>query len=490
MARPADEALMFAAVRIRYGAPDAVRITRLPRPVPGDRDLLVAVHTSTVNRTDSGYRAGKPFIVRVFAGLARPKAAVLGCEFAGRVAASGCGVTRFEVGDRVFGYCEGRFGAHAEYVVVREDSPVARIPAGVDFEHAACGTEGAHYALSLLRAASVGKGKRVLVYGATGAIGSAAVQLAKAVGAYVTAVCDTPRVELVRGLGPDRVVDHLTEDFTAKEQRYDVVLDAVGKSTFGRCRRLLTRRGIYLSTDLGPWSQNLLLALLTSLGRHRKVLFPIPSTGQAMIEELAELMAAGRFEPVIDRTYPIEQITDAYRYVETGGKTGNVLISIESSLPDMGRPQKTPPLQYHAGRWQHAENVVMRALVRAGLVPHTYVLTTRGRKTGRPRRNPVTLVEREGRRWLVAPYGPVPWVLNARAAGQVSVSRRGKRQRFGVHELPPDEAAPVLKQYLRIARVTQPYFYARPASPAEEFAAEARLHPVFELTAITDTTRA
>ena len=477
---------MFAAVRTRYGTPDAVHVTRVPKPVPGDRELLVSVHTSTVNRTDSGYRAGKPFIVRFFAGLTRPKAAVLGCEFAGRVAAAGSGVAKFEVGDRVFGYCEGRFGAHAEYIVVREDSPVARIPAGVDFEHAACGTEGAHYALALLRAASVGNGDHVLIYGATGAIGSAAVQLAEAMGAYVTAVCDTPRVELVRELGPDRVVDYLTEDFTADEQRYDLVLDAVGKTTFGRCRHLLTPHGIYVSTDLGPWSQNLLLALLTPVGRGRKVLFPIPRTSQAVIEQIAALMAAGRFVPVIDRTYPMEQIADAYRYVETGGKTGNVLISIEASAPDASRPEKTLPRQYHAGRWQRAENAAMRALVRAGLVPHTYVLTTRGRKTGRLRRNPVTLVERDGRRWLIAPYGPVPWVLNARAAGQVSVSRRGNRQRFAVHELPPDEAAPVLKQYLRITRVTRPYFYAGPSSPPEDFAAEADLHPVFELTPISE----
>ena len=476
--------MMVAAVHTRYGGPDGVRLTRIPKPVPGGRELLVSVHTTTVNRTDWGYRAGKPFIVRLFAGLARPRARVLGCEFAGRVAAAGPEVTRFDVGDRVFGYCEGRFGAHAEYLVVHEDSSVARIPAGVDFEHAACGTEGAHYALSLLEAASVGRGDHVLVYGATGAIGSAAVQLAKAMGAHVTAVCDTPRVKLVRGLGADRVVDYLTEDFTADDQRYDLVLDAVGKSTFEHCRRLLTPTGTYLSTDLGPWAQNLPLALLTPLTRRRKVLFPIPHHDQAMIEQLAELMASGQFVPVIDRTYPIEQISDAYRYVETGGKTGNVLISIELSIPDPALLQKSLPLHYHAGRLRHVENAAMRALTRAGVVPHTYVLTTRGRKTGRLRRNPVTLVEREGRRWLIAPYGPVPWVLNARAAEQVDLSRRGRHERLAVRELPAAEAAPVLKQYLKIARATRPYFHAAPTSPVEDFAAEADLHPVFELTPV------
>lgn len=143
------------------------------------------------------------------------------------------------------------------------------------------------------------------------------------------------------------------------------------------------------------------------------------------------------------------------------------------------------PLRYHAGRWRKAENTAMRTLARAGVVPHTYVLTTRGRKTGRPRRNPVTLVEREGRQWLVAPYGPVPWVLNARASGQVGLSRRGRQRRFTIRELPAAEAAPVLRRYLRITRVTRPYFSAGPDSPVEDFAAEADLHPVFELTPIS-----
>ena len=322
---------MKAAVHTSYGPPDVVRIAEVEKPTAKDNEVLVKVHATTVNRTDSGLRAAKPFINRFFTGLSRPRVTVLGNEFAGEVEAVGGGVTSFEVGDRVFGYNGSRFGAHAEYLAMPEDGSLATMPANLTYEEAAPSTEGSHYALSLIRKAKIQRGQAVLVNGATGAIGSAAVQLLKRLGADVTAVCDPENVELVRGLGADRVIDYTAEDFTQDEQTYDVVLDAVGKSSFGRCKRLLKPRGIYLSSDLGPLSQNPILALITPLLGGRRVMFPIPRDNQEMVRYFKDLIAAGAFKPVIDRRYPLDQIVEAYRYVETGQKIGNVVISVDPS---------------------------------------------------------------------------------------------------------------------------------------------------------------
>jgi NADPH:quinone reductase-like Zn-dependent oxidoreductase len=319
---------MKAAVHTRYGPPDVVRILEVDKPAAKDNEVLVKVHATTVNRTDSGLRAAKPFINRFFTGLRRPRVTVLGNEFAGAVEAVGSGVRSFAVGDRVFGYNGTRFGAHAEYVAMPEDGSVATMPANVTYEEAAASTEGSHYALSLIRKAKIRSGQDVLVYGATGAIGSAAVQLLKRLAVKVTAVCDTEHVELVRGLGADRVIDYTAEDFTKDEHAYDVVLDAVGKSSFGHCRRLLKPRGIYLSSDLGPLSQNPILALITPLFGGKRVRFPIPRDDQEIVRYFKELLESGAFKPLIDRRYRLDQIVEAYRYVETGQKIGNVVISV------------------------------------------------------------------------------------------------------------------------------------------------------------------
>jgi NADPH:quinone reductase-like Zn-dependent oxidoreductase len=319
-----------AAVHTRYGPPDVVRIAEVDRPKAGVHEVLVEVHATTVNRTDCGFRAAHPWFVRFFSGLLRPKVSILGTEFAGVVDAVGSDVTSFQAGDRVFGFSEDRWGAHAEYLAMPEDGPLAIMPASATFEEVAPSTEGAHYALSLITRAQVRSGQHVLVNGATGAIGSAAVQLLKRLGAIVTAVCATEHVELVRSLGADRVIDRRAEDFTKDDQRYDVVLDAVGKSSFGRCKRLLMPRGIYLSTDLGPLSQNPILALITPLFGGRRVMFPIPPKhSQAEVRQMKEMIEAGEFMPVIDRHYPLDQIVEAYRYVEMGQKVGNVVITVE-----------------------------------------------------------------------------------------------------------------------------------------------------------------
>ena len=323
-------ATMKAAVATRYGPPEVVQVMDVPRPAPGADELLVRVYAATVNRTDCGFRAAHPWFIRGFAGITRPRRTIVGSEFAGVVDAVGEEVSRFAFGDRVFGYDDSRFGAHAEYLAIGEDAAVATMPDGRDFEVVAPATEGSHYALAYIRAAGVGDSSEVLIYGATGAIGSAAVQIVKSLGAHVTAVCGSEHVDLVAGLGADRVVDRTTTDFTADTQRYDLVFDAVGKCSFRQCRKLLKPHGIWTSTDLGPLSQNPLLVLATRFSRGRRVLFPIPRIDQEMVCYLKGLVESRQFTPVVDRTYPLEQIVEAYRYVETQQKTGNVVITVAS----------------------------------------------------------------------------------------------------------------------------------------------------------------
>jgi NADPH:quinone reductase-like Zn-dependent oxidoreductase len=202
------------------------------------------------------------------------------------------------------------------------------MPSNLSYEEAAPGTEGAHYALACMTRAKISKGQHVLVNGATGAIGSAAVQLLKNIGADVTAVCHTENVALVKRLGADRVIDYATEDFTAGDDSYDAIIDAVGKSSFGRCKHLLKDRGIYLSSDLGPYAQNLSLALLTPLLRGRRVVFPLPQQNAEIVAHLKELMETGEFTPVIDRRYSLDDIVEAYQYVESGRKVGNVVVTV------------------------------------------------------------------------------------------------------------------------------------------------------------------
>jgi NADPH:quinone reductase-like Zn-dependent oxidoreductase len=307
-----------------------MRIAETPRPEPGPKDLLVRVHASTMNRSDCGFRAAKPFIVRPFSGLIRPRHSISGTEFSGVVAAIGSEVTGFAEGDAVFGRLQDeRPGAHAEYLRIPESGAVAHKPANLSHEQAAAVCDGAMMAGLYLRLIDVSRHPRILINGASGAIGSAAVQIAKADGARVTAVCKTEAVERIRALGADHVIDYLKEDFAATDEVYDVVLDFVGTSALGRCRPLLRNGGFYLSAELGPWCQNPLMALWTPLARSRvQVRFPIPFYRKWEVLALKELAEAGRFMPVIDRVYPLDEIVAAADYVETGEKIGNVVIRI------------------------------------------------------------------------------------------------------------------------------------------------------------------
>lgn len=323
---------MKSAVHTRYGAPDVVCIQEIDVPVPDDDEVLIRVHASTVNRTDCGMRTAKPWITRFFSGWRRPKHQTLGSEFSGVVEGVGNAVADFAIGDRVFGVSALHYGAHAEHMCIKATAAIATMPDGIPFDVAAASTDGAILAMTYLRRVDLQPGQRILIYGASGAIGSAGVQLAKHHGAHVTAVCNTPNVETVRSLGPDVVIDYLVDDFTTNGETYDFVFDAVGKHTFRKCRGSLVPGGAYLVTDLGFLWQNPWLALFTSHLKHRrKVLFPLPTYNKERVAYVKGLLESGAFKPLIDRHYPLDQIVEATKYVETQQKVGNVVITV---LPD------------------------------------------------------------------------------------------------------------------------------------------------------------
>ncbi len=317
---------MKAANRTAYGGPDMLSIRDIPVPVPKENELLIRVQATTVNRTDCGVLWGKPFIFRFFTGLFRPRESNAGTDFAGVVEKVGVKVSGFLPGQRVFGFYDNGCGSHATCITFPANGNITSIPDTCSFEQAAATPEGGHYALNFIRKAKMKAGDRVMVYGATGAIGSAAVQLLKQMGMTVTAVCNTKNTALVRSLGADKVIDFETEDFTKDELRYDHILDAVGKSSFGVCKHLLKPGGQYMSSELGPGNENLYLPLFTRWSKKR-VIFPIPDNIKGNLEYLRTLLEKKQFNPVIDRSYPLDRIAEAFEYVNSGQKTGNVIIN-------------------------------------------------------------------------------------------------------------------------------------------------------------------
>ena len=325
---------MRAVVYDRYGPPEVLRLADVERPVPKENEVLVRVRASTVNRLDVHTREANvksglvvSLLSRLVSGLSGPRQPILGTEFAGEVVAVGSAVTEFAVGDRVFGNTGLGFGANAEFVSVPESGRIALMPAGMSFEDAAPATDGALNALWCLRLADVKKGQKVLVYGASGAIGTAAVQLAKYFGAEVTAVCNTKNVDVVRSIGADQVIDYTKEDFTKNGLTYDVIFDAVGKQSFKLSKGSLKPGGFYLATD---GFRNLWLALWTSRFGDKKVIFKLPPryTKQDVLL-LKELLETGKYRAVVDRCYPMDEVVEAARYVETEQKTGNVVLTME-----------------------------------------------------------------------------------------------------------------------------------------------------------------
>ena len=322
---------MRAIVYDRYGPPEILRLEELDRPVPSSGDVLVRVRAASVNRSDCAWRAGDHPLIRVLGGIRRPKRRVLGSELAGEVAALGPDVTGFEIGDAVFGvkaYLSEGFGAHAEFVLARAAGALAHKPESLTFEEAAGVGDGALNALTSLERVGLRSGQRILVYGASGSIGTAAVQLARDAGAHVTGVCGSNHLEIVRSLGADRVIDYTQEDFTHRRERWDVIFDAVGKLAFRRVRGSLASGGYLIATD-GLWNF-VVLPLVTRWSGGRRVVAPVPRYSKEHILRLKELLESGRYRPVIDRVFPLDQVVEATRYVETHHKTGNVVLTVAS----------------------------------------------------------------------------------------------------------------------------------------------------------------
>lgn len=317
---------MKAAVRSTYGPSRVLSIQEIPIPQPADNEIRVKVHASTVNRSDCAALLGEPLVMRLMIGFIKPNLATTGTEFAGEIDALGKNVTNFNIGDKVWGFNDLGLSTHAQYLVMPADGEVLKMSDKSTFEQAAASAEGAHYAINFINKVEIKAGQKILINGASGGIGSALLQIVKHLGAEITAVCNTKNLAMIPSLGAERVIDYLQEDFTQIPEQFDFVFDAVGKSTFFKCKRLLKPGGIYISSELGPWGQNIYLALLTPIFKQKKVVFPIPSNIKASLNYLQDLIEKDDFQAVIDRHYPLDEIREAFEYVASGQKTGNVVI--------------------------------------------------------------------------------------------------------------------------------------------------------------------
>lgn len=316
---------MKAVLATRYGSPDVLELRDIAKPTPKPGEVLVKVHTAVVGPSDTAFRKGDPFIVRLMFGLTKPRNPIQGTEFSGVVESVGEGVTNYKPGDAVMGM---GFSSHAEYVTIAANGTLCHKPANVSYEAAVGICDGAATAMTFLKqVAQVKPGQRVLINGASGAVGAYGVQIAKHLGAHVTGVCSGKNVELVRSLGADEVIDYTAADFTRSGQTYDVVFDAIGKSSFGKCRRILTRTGLYLTTvpTLG-----MLSGLIRSRFTSQKAKFATAGLMQTpeSLRHLMELAESGVLRPVIDRRYPLAQAADAHRYVDSERKRGNVILTV------------------------------------------------------------------------------------------------------------------------------------------------------------------
>ncbi len=317
---------MKASIRRTYGLPNQIRIENIEKPIPKDNEVLIKVFATTVNRTDCAILTAKPFIMRFILGLFRPRKIILGTDFAGKVVAIGKNVKSFSINDRVFSFNDIGSKSQSEYLTQTEDN-LFSIPENIDNKQAAASLEGAHYAYTFIHKVNIQSGQKVLINGATGGIGSALIQFVKQYNVTIAATCNTKNIKLIESLGADKIYDYTKENFTDYKEKYDYIFDAVGKSTFGKCKPLLKKRGIYISSELGPYSQNLYYAI-TTLFLNKKVIFPAPYSTQKTIPYIMELLKQKKFKPIIDREYSLEDINLAYEYVLRGEKIGNVIVNI------------------------------------------------------------------------------------------------------------------------------------------------------------------
>jgi NADPH:quinone reductase-like Zn-dependent oxidoreductase len=327
---------MRAIIYTRYGPPEVLHQIEIEKPEPKDNEILIRVRATTVNRTDCANLRAQPFIMRFSMGLFKPKNQILGTEFAGDVVTVGKSVTTFKVGDKVFGFDDSGVKSYADYLVISEDKALSTMPENITYEQAAACIEGAHYAYNFINKVNLKSGQNVLVNGASGGIGTATVQLLKYFKVDITAVCNTKNIELVKSLGASKIIDYKKEDFTKDNVQYNYVFDSVGKSSFGKCKQILKPGGVYISSELGSMVQNLFFALITAIfgslpGQDgRKVRFPYPPNIRRSIILIKRLIEEGKFKSVIDRSYRLEEIVKAFKYVETGQKTGNVVITLKN----------------------------------------------------------------------------------------------------------------------------------------------------------------
>jgi NADPH:quinone reductase-like Zn-dependent oxidoreductase len=320
---------MKASIRRKYGSPNQIKIESIDKPIPKDNEVLIKVYATTVNRTDCANLTAKPFIMRFVLGLFKPRKTILGTDFAGKVESTGKNVKSFITGDKVFGFNDTGSESQAEYVTTTVEN-LFLIPEKIDYKQAAASLEGASYAYTFIHKVNIQSGQNILINGATGGIGSALLQFVRQYDVNITATCNTNNIQLIESLGADNIYDYTKKDFTKENDKYDFIFDAVGKSTFGKCLSLLKEKGVYISSELGPYSQNIFYSLLT-LVLSKKVIFPTPYSTEKTIPYICNLLEKGKFNPVIDREYALEDISKAYEYVIKGQKIGNVLIKIEEA---------------------------------------------------------------------------------------------------------------------------------------------------------------
>jgi NADPH:quinone reductase-like Zn-dependent oxidoreductase len=316
---------MKASVYYKYGTSEVLEIKEIEKPRPKADEILVKVKASTVNRTDCAMLKAKPYIMRLFTGFFKPKNPILGTDFAGIIEEIGDEIKDFKIGDRVFGFSDLGLSSHAEYLCISKKKAWAKIPDHVSFEYAAASLEGAHYAINFINKVKTYPNLEVLVYGASGAIGSAIVQILKSLGAKITAVGNSKSIEKLQQMSFEKVIDYEKEDFRKLDEKFDFVFDTVGKSSFFKTKHLLKPNGIYISSELGYMFQNIFLPLLTIFSG-KKVKFPIPFDIEASIQLISKLLENNEFEPFIDKTFTLDQIKEAFDYADSGKKIGNLVI--------------------------------------------------------------------------------------------------------------------------------------------------------------------